>query len=52
MRVKIYKRNYREEYGVWLPYIIINCINVDEKEYAKMHAESEYANCKYEILAD
>lgn len=52
MRIKIYKRNYREEYGVWLPYLIVNCENINEEEYAEMHAESEYANCKYEILAD
>ena len=50
MKVKIYKNHYREEFGIWLPYIIVNCKNITAEEYAVMHAESDYSACRYEIL--
>lgn len=50
MKIKIYKRHYREDLGIWLPHIIIRCENITAEEYAKMHEESEYSNCRYEIL--
>ena len=50
MKIKIYKRFYREDLGIWLPYIIIRCENITAEEYAKMHAESEFASYKYEII--
>lgn len=49
MRIKIYKRHQHFS-GVWLPYFVIQCDNVTPEEYAKMHSESEYKNCKYEII--
>lgn len=50
MKVKIFKRHYIEAFGIWMPYLVLRCENITEEEYAKMHAESEYANYRYEII--
>ena len=49
MKIKIYKRWEHPVLG-WLPYIIINCSNITPEEYAQIHAESDYKDCKYEIV--
>lgn len=50
MKIKIYKKHYMEDLGICLPYLIIRCKNITAEEYEKIHAESEFAAYKYEIL--
>ena len=50
MRVKILKRTYLKEYGIWMPYFIIRCANITPEEYSQIHATSEYAQYPYIIL--
>ena len=49
MIVKIHKRWQHPAVG-WLPYMLIKTYNITPEQYAEMHAKSDYANCKYEIV--
>jgi hypothetical protein len=51
MLIKIHKRWQHPLVG-WLPYLVIRTHNVSKEEYAKMHAESDYADYPYEIVED
>ena len=51
MTVKIYKKWEHPIFG-WLPYLVIHTSNISKEEYAKMHAESDSANYRYDIIKE
>ena len=51
MLIKIHKR-YNHPVAGWLPYLMIRTYNVSKEEYAEMHANSDYANCRYDIIKE